>query len=83
MRHYDNDRVALKANPVYRRNYCPDIPSASLTPPAKPAQSTKPCERELAARKVAEARKKQVGILYNKGAYQYITDEELIKDLGR
>lgn len=37
-------------------------------------------EREMEARKIAEARKKSVGIAYNKGAYQPIFDP---KELGR
>lgn len=37
-------------------------------------------ERE--ANRIAEQRKKQLGITYNKGAYQYITEQDL-KTLGR
>lgn len=37
-------------------------------------------QREQAAKKIADARKKSVGIAYNKGAYQPIFDP---KELGR
>ena len=39
------------------------------------------CGEKVASR-LAEKRKKQVGIAYNKGAYQYITEGDL-KWLGR
>ena len=39
------------------------------------------CE-EQSAKTLAEKRKKQVGITYNKGGYQYITEMDL-KTLGR
>ena len=37
---------------------------------------------EAVAKRLAEKRRKQVGITYNKGAYQYITEYDL-KTLGR
>tara|TARA_R100001443_G_scaffold87662_1_gene94199 strand:+ start:738 stop:926 length:189 start_codon:yes stop_codon:yes gene_type:complete len=37
---------------------------------------------EQSAKTLAEKRKKQVGITYNKGGYQYITEMDL-KTLGR
>lgn len=40
-------------------------------------------EREEAARKIAKKREKSVAPLYNKGAYQLITDPSQVKDLGR
>jgi|TARA_R110000744_G_scaffold344915_1_gene450323 hypothetical protein len=40
-----------------------------------------PCG-EASAKTIAQARKKQVGITYNKGGYQYITENDL-KTLGR
>ena len=40
-----------------------------------------PCG-EASAKSIAHARKKQVGITYNKGGYQYITENDL-KTLGR
>ena len=40
-------------------------------------------EREAAARLELERKKKQVAPLFNKGAYQLITDESQLKDIGR
>jgi|TARA_B100001059_G_C17405266_1_gene365744 hypothetical protein len=40
-----------------------------------------PCG-EVSAKTIAHKRKKQVGITYNKGGYQYITEMDL-KTLGR
>lgn len=40
-------------------------------------------EREQEAQKEIERKKKRVAPHYSKGAYQYITDDELVKDLGR
>jgi hypothetical protein len=37
---------------------------------------------ESSAKTIAQQRKKQVGITYNKGGYQYITEMDL-KTLGR
>lgn len=37
---------------------------------------------EAAARDVAESRKSRVAIAFPKGAYQYITDEHPLEDLG-
>ena len=37
---------------------------------------------EASAKTIAQQRKKQVGITYNKGGYQYITENDL-KTLGR
>lgn len=38
---------------------------------------------EAAAQKEAERRKGQVAPLFNKGAYQYITSESQLHDIGR
>lgn len=42
-------------------------------------------ERERKAKEIAEARKKMIAPLYNKGCYQYIGDapKEIIQNLGR
>lgn len=40
-------------------------------------------ERERKAQEIKEIRKKRVAPLYNKGGYQYLTDETDPKDLGR
>ena len=37
---------------------------------------------EAAAREIANKRRSQVAIAYPKGAYQYITDTNNLKDLG-
>jgi len=38
---------------------------------------------EDSARKVTEKMRKQCAPAYNKGAYQFITDMQMVKDLGR
>ena len=37
---------------------------------------------EAVAQRLVEKRRKQIGIVYNKGAYQYITESDL-KSLGK
>ena len=37
---------------------------------------------EAVAKRLVEKRRKQLGIVYNKGAYQYITESDL-KSLGK
>jgi hypothetical protein len=58
---------------------------ASVTGPSivKQRYTGSMAERESKALEEIERKKKRVGIAYNKGAYQYITDETDPKDIGR
>lgn len=40
-------------------------------------------ERELAAQEEIAAKKKRVAPHFSKGAYQYITDDGIVRDLGK
>ncbi len=53
-------------------------------PPARAELGYRSCLicGEGSAKMIAQARKKQIGITYNKGGYQYITKNDL-KTLGR
>lgn len=56
-------------------NY-PSLVSVSNSPvKVKPKLSPEMEERERLARQETERKKKRVAVLYNKGAYQYISDE--------
>lgn len=52
--------------------------------PARLALGYKTCPTcgEAAAREEAEYRKGRVAIAYDKGAYQYITDDQSLEELG-
>lgn len=69
----------------YRREV-PDYPSAPLTshvPKAKPRYTGVMAERERIAQEEIEKKKKRVAPSFNKGPYQYITDETDLKTMGR
>lgn len=65
------------------------IPSLNEVPYVEPKQTVKQeytgemLEREKAAQEEIERKKKRVAPLFSKGAYQYITDDELVRDLGK
>ncbi len=70
--------------PNYRQT--PEIPSLVTKPkPFVPevVYEGEMLERELLALEEIERKKKRVAIICPKSSYQYITDESLLRDLGK
>lgn len=84
MRKVKSTRQFKFNTPNYRET--PVIPSATFKP-APPEQKVQyegeMLERELAALEEIERKKKRVAILCPKSTYQYITDEALLRDIGK
>lgn len=81
--------ISTRHMPVaYLMDETRNIPSATLEP-RKVARITRPTyegemlQREIEAQKEIARKKMRVAPAYNKGAYQYITDETDPSDLGR
>jgi hypothetical protein len=78
-----------KSNPYIeqRRADFHSIPSLVDSKPSEPKVAPKyegeMLEREIAAQQEIERKKKRTAPAYSKGAYQYITDETDIKEIGR
>lgn len=62
----------------------PSLVSVSNSPvKVRPVLSPEMQRRELEAQKEIERKKKRVAILYNKGGYQYVSDETDLTTLGK
>lgn len=59
----------------------PDLPTVARE--AKPTLSPEMLQREKIAQAEIERKKKRIGVLYNKGAYQYISDGMDLTTLGK
>lgn len=57
-----------------RRNTVKSKPDTELVMKATPRYKGEMAEREAEAKKEIEKKKKQTGVLFNKGGYQYITE---------
>jgi len=76
----------LVASQTYRRSSVDHIPSFSSPPTAPKARTVydgEMEERERLAQEEVERKKLRTAPLYNKGGYQYITDDTDLSDLGR
>jgi len=81
-----NKSSTLIASQTYRRSGVDHIPSFSSSPIAATKRIVydgKMEERERLAQEEIERKKLRTAPLYNKGGYQYITDETDLSDLGR
>lgn len=86
---FDNPNLqALRKVKQHIRDSAKDIPSHGPKVPDEPSRSPvrysgDMLEREQAAQEEIERKKRRVAPLYNKGGYQYVTDETDLSDLGR
>lgn len=72
-------KVFVRDTPKY-----PSLVSVGSSPvKIKPVLSPEMQQRELAAQKEIERKKKRVAILYNKGGYQYVSDATDLTTLGK
>lgn len=72
----------------HRRRSGPDSAPSALSMPSKIPHKVRRydgdmADREQEAQKEIERKKKRVAPAYNKGAYQYVTEETDPKDIGR
>lgn len=80
-------KAKVKKPEPYRRPSAANVPSfsgdSSVTVTQTVSYTGEMAEREKAAQKEIERKKRRTAPLYNKGGYQYVTDETDLSDLGR
>lgn len=77
------------AEELRKRKRTPDLPSrGAIDPVIRAGERSKPLTAEMqaredAAQKEIERKRKRVAPLYNKGGYQFVTDDTDLTTLGR